>query len=349
MINEYEYLHHSPTRQEQIKRLEDNASPVQRPHIKKAFDYVVKNKVTKEDDANEVIGKIFSLAEEFAKSESTDIIPGFFEGYIISNETIKEILPSIKKLRQEVFSKEIPPFPNNPQKAFAWLKEEEEKEARPFCQKNEKNIKKIDELCNEILNKIGEYNKLTNIRCEFSQKKRVLSYPREDGWKKIIQVWEGTPLARLEEKTRKLSEKVGFTQESLILFVLTGIKPISSLYSISEAYRVINGEYVGKKVTLHINRPLTKKIIEKIYCRVKEIFGKERKSFLKKKHSDLYDLVEKHGRPPKRNKGDFWQKIKKEINEKYPNWFNDPKANGPRITYNRIKKRVQVLNRAPTL
>ena len=350
MINEYEYFHYIPTRQKQIKRLENNASPAQRPHIKKAFDYVViKNKITKKDDADEVIGKIFSLAEEFARSGSTDIIRDFFESYIISNETIKEILPSIKKLRQEFFSKEIPPFPNNPQKAFAWLKEEEEKEAHPFRQNIEKNRKKIDELRNEILNKIGEYKNLTNIRCEFSRKSRVLSYPGEGGSKKIIQVWEGTLLARLEEKTRKLSEKAGFTQESMILFVLTGIKPVSLHYSISVASRFIDGEFVRKKVTLHINRPLTKKTSEKIRSRIKQIFGMERKSFLKEKHSDLCDLVEKHGGSPKQNKGDFWQKIKKEINEKYPNWFNDLKANGPRITYNRIKKHIQILNKVPTL
>ena len=126
------------------------------------------------------------------------------------------------------------------------------------------------------------------------------------------------------------------------MFVLTGIKPVSSPYKISKIYHVHKGEYAGREVTLHIYRPLTKEIFDNIQCKVKEFFGKKGRSFSKEKYLDLYNLVDKLGGPPKKNKGVFWKNIQKEINKKYPEWFNDTKANGPRITYNRIKNSHQI-------
>jgi hypothetical protein len=148
--------------------------------------------------------------------------------------------------------------------------------------------------------------------------------------------------ARLEKETKKLSKKTSFTQMSLILFVLTGIKPVSSPYTFSKSFFTIDEKHMGKKIVLHIYKLLTKKMVDNIYWKIKEFFGKKEKSFLDEKHLDLDTLVDKYGGVPKKGKTDFWINIQKEINKKYPNWFNDPKANGPRITYNRIKRRLQI-------
>jgi len=346
MKDDYEFFPHYPNKGDQIKALERNASPAQKPFIKKAFEYVSKNKIEEQkvDKKNDIINRIFSLADYLSKVGSKDsiseyAISDFFDNAIVSSESVKKFFPYIKKMRLELFSKEEPLFPNNPKKAIEWLKKEGEREALPFRQNYKKNHEQIKKLEDEILIRIEECNKLTNHEYRLSSKeKRFLPYPGKKDWRGIIPVWEGTPLAKLEAETKKLFERTSFTQITLIIFVLTGIKPVSSPYKISKDYHVHKGECIGREVTLHIYRPLTKEIFNNIQCKIKEFFGKKGRSFSEEKHYDLYDLVDKLGGSPKKNKGVFWKNIQKEINKKHPEWFNDPKANGPRITYNRIIK-----------
>jgi len=119
--------------------------------------------------------------------------------------------------------------------------------------------------------------------------------------------------------------------------MLTGIKPIVHPFiSIRKSKQFHRAE-----VKVQTKRMLTKKEIEWIYQNLKKYFGKQRKRLFTDKDLKLYDIVEKHGGYPQKNKQRFWKKIHKEWNEKYPdNKFKSPDC--LRVIYKRIKSRISV-------
>lgn len=338
MISEYQFFY-LDTRENQIQKLESKKSSL-RPYILGAYEIVVPgDKIEKEDDADLLIKLILYLAEKYKEyeelkhGEPTYSLFNLPEGHIMSNEIVKKILPEIKKLRKELFSKEASPFPKSDNKALIWLKEQSKKDIHLTTRATIKNKSKINTLLREISNNIGEIQNLTYEKFELTSTSRFLPYPSKGGWKEVIPVKENSQLARLADKTKKISELTNFSQAQLVKFVLIGIKPLIPIYSLKV-------EYPARSVSLKIYRPIDKKLIELLSLQIKEIFERKRKHSLEKKHKDLYCFIEAHGGPPKRNKTAFWTKIMEEWNNShkdqkyaYPNSVN--------MAYRRIVRAVQ--------
>lgn|GEM_PF-5607987 len=118
----------------------------------------------------------------------------------------------------------------------------------------------------------------------------------------------------------------------MVQFVLTGIKPLTPIYS-------YNIKYHGRIVNLAIYRPISKGLLDELYLQIKGIFKKKGKQFLTQKQRDLYFLVEKFGGPPKTSKMKFWKRVKEKWNETHRNKYSDWKC--VRVAYMRILKHIQ--------
>lgn len=341
MYNSYESLYLNP-RKKQIEIIKNNVKKFLRPQIQEAYNYIVGKESSIKENVESIVERIKELANHLAiNQKSIDTISNFPETFITSNESIKKIFPIIKELRKEIFSKEEPLFPDDPLKAIEWLKNKAKEEALPFNQNIVRNQKKIDEIEKLLEDKLQELFKLTKRHCSLKKEEnRILPIPltlkgKYKGTLDYLIIWPRTPLARLEIKTKLLFEETNFSQVSLIMFVLTGIRPISLKYNFISEIKF--GEIgIKKRVSLIINRPLNKGELEKIFHKIKKAFGRKGKQFLGNKHRYLYELVDKNGGVPRKNKGEFWEKIRKEFNKKYKERFNNP--NSPRIAYQRVEK-----------
>jgi hypothetical protein len=78
-----------------------------------------------------------------------------------------------------------------------------------------------------------------------------------------------------------------------------------------------------------------KEEMKALYFEIKAVFGKRDKTFLKKKNRKLYELVEKNGGAPDRDRAAFWTTIMKEWNIRNPK-AKYTTANGPRINFGKI-------------
>jgi hypothetical protein len=345
MIKKYPFLYLNP-RGYQIEFLKRESSSNHRAYLKEAFDHLVgtgpNDRIKDENGADNLIPRIFSLANRlsqkcYEEKDATDIISDFFGDYLASSEALKKINSSIKRLRKEFFSKENPPFPNKPKKAYDWLRSELRSEDSLIRKELERNKEAHHRLFEQVSTNINKLEEISHQSWALKKEVKFICYPVKKTWKKEA-LWEGTLLAKLKDEIEKFSEKTGFMEDSLILFLLTGIKPVLLLYNIDRKFSVFDGKDISKKFILSIQRPLNKKVFDKIFYKVKEFFGSQSQVF-KEKHLDLYELVDSYGGPPSNRKRDFWQKVQIEINKKYPGWFKEERFfNGPRITYNRIMK-----------
>jgi len=349
--SDYEYLHLSP-RDRQIKVIEENATPDYLPGIKKAYDHIVGigEKIESSEDIDNKIERIFALAKELSiiQTNKRKKEINFPEALINSNEAIKNSLPAkfINKWRKIFFNSEDPPFLNNPQAAVRWLDQEakrQEKSLKRIAEKNQDEISKLEnemsKLKKEILKRVDKlrilnpkYKETRFIPSHWAYDKEPLSFMRNHI---MFEAIEGTLFGKLNKEIREISRNSIFSPEAILVYMFTGIKPIVHPFiSIRKLHQFPRAE-----VKVQTKRMLTKKEIEWIYQNLKKYFGKQRKRLFTEKNLNLYDLVEKYGGYPQKNKQKFWEKIHKEWNEKYP----DNKLKSPdclRVIYKRIKNRI---------
>jgi hypothetical protein len=211
------------------------------------------------------------------------------EGFITSSEELKRIRPTLDDLRQEVFNNKKPPFKDLDQ-ALCWIKKEAGK---------------------GIKNK-----KLSKLKHLSIAGKDFIFAP-------------GIPLDILAVNTDFLSQRTRFIQDSLIIYILTGIEPIARIYTIKK----------GKFIELKIYRSLTEKESNSLFRKIKQSIKPARKKFTEK-HLRLYRFFEKHGYPPTKEKMKFWEEKYKEWNKENPK----NKKSSPdvlRISYHRLKRLLE--------
>lgn len=351
MYNSYEFLYLNP-REKQIEIIENSVKEFLRPQIREAYNYIVgvgkDSFIKKNEDAENLVKRIKELANHFAlNQESKNIVSVQPESLITSNESIKKIFPIIKELRKELFSKEEPLFPDDHFKAIEWLKNKAKEEALPFNQNIVRNQKKIYEIEKLLEDKLQKLSKLTRRYYSLNiEEDRFLPIPlivkgKFKGTLDYLIIWPQTPLARLEIETKCLAEDTNFNQVSLIMFILSGNRPIPLKYNFISEIKF--GRFgIKKRVNIRIHRPLNKGELKEIHYKIKKAFGRKGKQFINEKHVELYYLIEKHGGAPETKKTEFWKKILKEWNRAHSELkdkYKDP--NCTRIAYSRAKRYIQ--------
>jgi hypothetical protein len=262
--------------------------PVLKPYVKQALKYYMlanpkENPYTREAfRAVESVANELHLASEKKDKKTESVVEFSPDGFITANEKLKHIHSVLEELRIEVFGNIAPPFPTIDH-ALDWI----EKEAG-------KDIKG---------KKLGELKHLAIGRRSF------LFVP-------------GTPLDVLFVNTALFAEWTPFKQDSLIIYILTGIKPLARIYEFKW----------GSFVELKIFRPLNERELSSLYKKISRATKPPRKRFTEK-HTRLYNFFEKHKTPPV---GGNWRMKYKKWKRQYP----DDEINSPnalRMAYHRLQ------------
>jgi hypothetical protein len=242
-------------------------------------------------------------------------------------------MPGIENLRISIFGKPDNPFTWD--EAIEWI-EKEARENALTCSKmsvgknkESKKLRKRIECLSEKMNRIG------NTICTVSYEAPFLSYPGKNGWRNAVPIFKNTRLEVINKKIKEIAEDSPFSQESLLMLLLTGMKPVPIIYKISRLIR-----FRGRSaLTVTFNRALRYREFMRLYYEIKDFF-EVKKYQLKEKHLRIYELIAENGGVPVRGKMKFWNSIFSQWNAKYPK-EKFGSLNSIRISFNRIEEHIQ--------
>jgi hypothetical protein len=319
------------TRTQQIERLKRQVPKAEQPYVEPAFNFTEKRGRITLYQEREILRLVAERGARFS----------FPEASILADEIVKIILPRVIEIRRELWGSDEPPFPDNPAAAFRWLEKRAEEERRPVVLRREQNLERSAALMREIERLYGEYQDLTGYRIGMTHSQGdVVPFSGMDNQRSGVIIEAGISLAKLAGAARELSEGTAFMPSAVVRFIMTGIKPLLIRVHFIERKTGEGPNLITSQITLKIWRPLAKGEMKDLYYKIKAAFGKADKTFLKEKNRRLYDLVEKHGGPPQRDRGKFWTMIMKEWNTRNRK-TKYTTANGARIAYKRILSRTQ--------
>jgi len=259
-----------------------------------------------------------------------DLFPGSF---FVAEKRIKYILPEIIKIRKELFAQEEPPFDYD--SAINWIKKESRKEAIEFYKRERLPQEDVQKLKDKIRELIDDLNKSQNWSFTMGSKLITIPIVFKNGLYDEIITFPGTKLRRLALAISFHSENTNFSQFSLLMFILTGIKPIPPSYSITQEF----SSYGGKTIEIKIFRPLKLIKLMPLFKIVGGFMPREKK--IKDKNIIIYNFIEKRGPIPLTGKMEFWAKAWQEWNKIYPK-EKYASSGGLRMAYLRNKKKTEI-------
>ena len=253
---------------------------------------------------------------------------------LYSHFWLDRLSPSVEAIRYKLFRSKEAPF-RTIEEATRWIEQEDQKKP------SEGTLKEA----NELRRRLQEMTHW-NVSLE------VLPYIGGDGRISKITAWVGTLLEPLAYETKRMARAIGFSQASLVMHILTGIKPLFPLARIIDhrsRYNAPSGEtFMTHNVELNITaRDLSTSQLSQLY---KEMRGKLK--VVSDRHIDeddwkLYEIIKKLGYPPKKEKGRkrtgnkrakgtvaFWRMVQQE-------WEQEGKQAGKpnkRTTWNAYKR-----------
>jgi len=261
-----------------------------------------------------------------------DFFPGSF---FAAEKRITYILPDILKIRMDLFGKQKPPFrPCDYNDAIEWLNKENHKEFIEFYKKNQplqKNVQKLKDSIDNLIDKLNEIQEWDHGRLS---KQITIPIIYKNGLQDELITLPGTKLRRLANVINYHSMNTNFSKLSLLIFFLTGIKPILPSYSIAQE----TASYKGKTINIKMFRPFNYKEFISLFKYIRNFMPQKKK--IKKGNLKVYEFIEKRGGIPLTEKMIFWRNAQKEWNEIYPK-DKYTSLSGLRMAYSRIKKKIK--------
>jgi len=312
-----------------------------KPFIPRAIECAEKIYDLKYTNANvamviQLAGEFYEILKQVDKPSDLELLLKFNpETAIMSDILLSEILPIVEEIRLRLFGEKSPPFPNNIEKATKWIQDESRKIPETMVKKPQLTYPEFLKLMTKTIPSyvMRKDQLLPGHRISYKIERLTISHRDVNGKQKNIQIFEGTKPFFLSENSRLLAQKTDFPQDSLITFILTGIRPY--LPSI----RIRTGMRRFGHVQIDFYRGMDYEEFLFLHRKLKSLF--KRKKTLNEKHFEVYRLVSKKGGIPRKGKSEFWEKLLKDWNKSHPNdKYGSP--NNLRITYNRILKSVTI-------
>ena len=282
----------------------------------------------------QLAGEFYELIKEVDKPAELESMLKFNpETAIMSDVLVSEIQPSVKEIRLRLFGDKNPPFQNDIEKAIKWILDESRKIPKSLAERPQLKLPEFIKMATKTIpSYISRKEQLfPGHKISVKIEQHTIPYRDDRGNLKKVPIFKGTRLFFLAENSRLLAAKTDFPQDSLITFVLTGIKPY--LPSI----RIRTGERRFGKVEVGFYRGMDYDEFLFLHRKLKSLF--RRKKTFNEKHFEIYRLISKRGGIPKKGKSEFWNKMLDEWNKSHPN-DKYGNANNLRITYDRILKNV---------
>jgi len=340
------------TPQTRIQILKRIATPAVCPYVERAYGLMrigdrAFNKRDQDEKARQVLEIASALADcsspdgpEPEKKEAPFSLP---ESSVLIGEALKPMLPRVNEIRRELWGSDKAPFLIHPAKALRWLEKAAAEQNAPIDKKREDTRAQSEALMQKIGELMREYERLTGyqIGIQHGQGISVLIAGKDHAKRDGVITFAGTSLAKLWTAAKELSADRAFIPSAIVRFIMTGIRPVFLTYHMTARKEPLpNGQLRTTQIKLDLWRPLNKGEMDTLYFEIKAAFGKRDKTFLKENNRRLYELVEKHGGTPQKDRAKFWTMIMKEWNARNSK-SKYRTANGPRIAYKRILSRAQ--------
>lgn len=258
------------------------------------------------------------------KSELTD------EDIITSDYLIDKIAPWVEDVRKKIFGSPEPAFDWDG--AVKWI-ENRNKDAR----KSTRAMKGLRNKFKELAKELGKNYQ------ELRRSRRVIPYAKKgDEWMHNVPI-NSLDLYILEQETRRIAKVTGFPQQSLVVHVLSGNKPIVprvGIHTLEHFCKLSDQETLyGVEIILEIRaKDFRFRELYKIYQTIRKELELVKNKPFKEKHLRFYRFIKDLGKIPDRGKKGhykFWNEAKEEWNKKFPN--NKYKSwQGLRAAYERI-------------
>ncbi len=324
-------------KKEQINKVIEKASEEIKPLIPEAYELVIE--VQGYEFSNNAIPIIIQTAgwlsnKKRVPADTTIVSHSSPEQYIRTEKLIETIEPEISEIRIELYGKTEPLFPQDIDKALEWLKKRAKEEADFMRKKVNKFANEKFTLEREIKTKLKKFSDLTLRECSMSiEGNPSLPIPYRVGKRyrgtDYIFLWPGTSLALLEGRTGFISQRKNFEHRALIIYVLTGIKPLSVAYKIKRSISYGFEFFI----------PPRKGEFDNLYRKMLREHFTSPGYRLTEFHKELYRIVKEKGGVPEIGIVKYWKDIMRIVNEKYPGRYKNWRA--PRNVYQTIMKRLQ--------
>jgi hypothetical protein len=256
------------------------------------------------------------------------------QGIVTSDIVAGKIATWVQTIREQLFGSRVAPF-REIGEAIDWIMQKQEQESATW----ERQKRKPDsEAERDVQHAMKGIQGSRECRVELIETYLSLDYIGRDGLLTPYRILPNMDLDRLEIETVKMSRITGFTQPSLVTYILTDIKPIIPRVIVSSSQRLrclSSGDKLEEyRVDLQIRaKDLTYEEIHDIYHRVRNDLQLTRTKPLNKTDYKIYEAVVQRG-GPRKGKGTvaFWEELRVECN----------KNNGTKYkTWRGIKKRYQ--------
>jgi hypothetical protein len=243
------------------------------------------------------------------------------------DDLIHHIAPTVKAIRQQEFHRDDPPY-RSMEEAAPWI----EQEARaPYRGSPEQKASEYALKC-RIEQLLNEWSARTHLDWRGGDRTRFLTYERTNGTgTACLRLPDPdpdeehpavrSPLARLQSAAVQMAEATGFSDPSLITYILTGIEPrlrpvmVSVRWQFHEGMDIYRQEMRENFLTGDV--PFEEQ--RQIYRDYRAFFSTMRKKRLSAQDEDFLALVRQHGPVPQgRGSGAmaYWEDVRQKWNRK---------------------------------
>jgi hypothetical protein len=255
------------------------------------------------------------------------------DAVIHSNRVLDEITARTKEVRKNIFGKEEPPFTDYTD-ACRWIRNETDNQKGTSSEDRDGLRRQKQE---EIMQQINEYrNQFGDVECTFSP--YSITYYDVPEWE-IVTVSDIPPGSRLDDLIHYLSDmtdKTGFTEPALVLFFMTGVRPILPRWKLQK----LQQEELNVPDQYQLNlftRNITEQDFERIHRKLGELEQTDQQP-LDEKDRILIETVDMLGGVPDEGVEAFWRDVLERCRQRgITSWNN---YNSAKMRWRRLQERL---------
>jgi hypothetical protein len=237
---------------------------------------------------------------------------------VMSDDLAEKISPAVEQVRSEIFGSSHPPFAAL-EEVIPWLEQTaagQEAQARA-------NNQAPEALKQTILEMLEKYRVLTGEIVDNPFKLELLEYV-EPGhqWVRRMCVWGRTSLATLARASKELADATGFSQASVVTYILAGIRPLLAPISISMAWGYSNTFSIfRRRATVELHTPnVTDAQLKTIRKVIRREWSTEKKKPLLEADKQLLDIIQGLGGVPKDKRHGEYKAFYEQIRQAFNAW-----------------------------
>jgi hypothetical protein len=317
-----------------IQEVRRKAPPEAPPYVvNSAIEHYVEHYMAGESDVQEciaLVGRMLTISQRSAPEEDQEgeKLSSFalneVEVALTTEQKLEELKPLADGLREELFGSSEVPFPEY-EDAVAWLDREFTAGKPDPSSKRDTFFEELDELTEK-------WGPLLSYPLKIQPERLGLTYLNpETGWIFKRPYWNQSKLPRLHAFVESVSKHTGFSEHSLVIYILSGIAP--SLGHIAIGTRQF---FSGRspEVTITIRKPkITRDDLVKAYRMIQQERGKKKISgILRPTDRSIVRAMRQLGSLPPKGKGRR-KKYRQDISEKLA-------ASGTKLSSDAIRMRI---------